>query len=111
MRSANDNEVAPLPEVGEDLRHLAKEAGDRLFAVSDYGDAASDAVMRRERAAHRDAVRAQHSGKSDRDVEMIALQMDIMMMNRCSALQDEKLQALRAEVIALGGDPDEERRS
>ncbi|WP_295135696.1 hypothetical protein [uncultured Reyranella sp.] len=98
MRAANDNDLA-LPDLSERLRDLAMAAADRLSAISEYGDAAFDAVFRRERQEFRNVVRG---------VEIVAMQMDVAMMQRFNALQNEKLQALRAQAIALGIDPDNE---
>ena len=98
MRAANDNDLA-LPDLSERLRDLAMAAADRLSAISEYGDAAFDAVFRRERQDFRNVVRG---------VEIVAMQMDVAMMQRFNALQNEKLQALRAQAIALGIDPDNE---
>lgn len=99
MRPANDNDLVPLPDLSDRLRDLAMAAADRLSAISAYGDAAFDAVFRRERQEFRNVVQG---------VEIVAMQMDVAMMQRFNALQNEKLQALRAQAIALGVDPDDE---
>jgi len=107
MQMANDNAPSLDLEVDDSLRALAWSAADRLAVIGDYGDPAFDAALKDARRGNRDAALSRHPDGSAAEIDLTALKMDTLMMQRLVDLRRAKLEELRAQALALGIDPSE----